>query len=76
MNHNWGNGKRKKTNFRPDVGTFAQNLGPKTFFRKFYLYYMLDIVANYHAILRKGCVPNLGKYQKPNFGPSSSFTSS
>ena len=31
-----------KTNFGP-------NLGPKNVFRRFYLYWILDIVASYHC---------------------------
>ena len=36
MNQTWENGK--KPNFGPDFGPFGPNLGPQTFFRRFYLY--------------------------------------
>ena len=45
MNQTWENGK--KLNFEPDFGLFGPDLGTQIFFRKFYLYQMLGIVANY-----------------------------
>ena len=36
MNQTWENGE--KTNFGPNFGVFDPNLGPKIFFRGFYLY--------------------------------------
>ena len=36
--------------FRPNFGLLGPNLDPQSFFRGFYLYYMLDIVASYHRI--------------------------
>ena len=35
MNQTWENGK--KTIFGPDFDLFGPNLGPKNFFRRFYL---------------------------------------
>ena len=40
----------KSPNCRPDFGQFELNLGPKIVFRGFNLYYMLNIVTNYHCI--------------------------
>ena len=48
----------KKTNFETDFGRFDPNLGSKTFFLKFYLYYMLDIVASYHCMQYQGELMN------------------
>ena len=36
MNQTWEN--VKKINFGADFGSFGSNLGPKNFFRRFYLY--------------------------------------
>ena len=44
-NVEWKNDK--KTNFGPNFSPFGLNLGPKTFFWAFYLYYVLEIVASY-----------------------------
>ena len=48
MNQTWENGK--KPSFRADFGPFSPNLDLKNFFHKFYLYNMLDIIANYYCI--------------------------
>ena len=39
-----------KRNFGPDFGPFGPNVDPKYFFRGFYCFEMLDIVASYHRI--------------------------
>ena len=48
MNQTWENGK--KTNFVPGFGPFWSEVGPQKFFRGFYLYKLLYIVANYHCM--------------------------
>ena len=48
MNQIWENGK--KLSFGTDFGLFGQNVSPKSFFHKFYLYYKLDIVLSYHCM--------------------------
>ena len=45
----------EKRNFGPD---FGPNSGPPNFFRGFYLYLMLDIVASYHCIQSQGKLMN------------------
>ena len=40
----------KKPSLGTNISPFGPNLGPKIFFRGFYLYYMLDIVASYHCM--------------------------
>ena len=40
----------KKRNFRPDFEPFGPNVDPKYFFRGFYFFEMLDIVASYRRI--------------------------
>ena len=52
MKKTWEN--CKKNNFRPDFGSFVPNLGPKKFFRGFYLYLMLEIFASYHCMIFQG----------------------
>ena len=52
MNQTWENGK--KPSFKPDFGPFGPNLGPKTFFRGFHLYWMLYIAASYHCMQFQG----------------------
>ena len=44
-NIEWKNDK--KTNFGPNFNPFGLNLGPKTFFWAFYLYYVLETVTSY-----------------------------
>ena len=39
--------KWQKTNFGPNFNPFGLNLGPKTFFWAFYLYYVLETVTSY-----------------------------
>ena len=56
MNQTWENDK--KPNFGTDFDPFAWNLGSKTFFHGFYLYYMLDIVASYHCMQFQGKLMN------------------
>ena len=61
----------KKPNFGLILACLAQIWAPKTFFREFYLYKMLDIIASYH------CMPFQGKLiiltqengKRPHFGP-------
>ena len=45
----------KKRSFGP---YFGPHLGPQNFFREFYFYYMLDIVASYHCIQLQGKLMN------------------
>ena len=66
MKKTWESWK-KPPNFRPDFGSFVPNLGPKRFFRGFYLYLMLEIFASYHCMIFQGklmtqthFVPDLG----------------
>ena len=40
----------KKSNFGPDFEPFGPNVDPKYFFRGFYFFEMLDIVASYRRI--------------------------
>ena len=56
MNQIWKNGK--KPSFGTNFGPFSLNLGPKYFFHKFYLYYMLDIVAIYRCMQFQGKLMN------------------
>ena len=69
INQSWGNGK--KPSFGTDFGPFGPNLGSKTFFHEFYLYYMLDIVASYHCMEFQGKLMNQTweNSKKTNFGP-------
>ena len=46
MNQTWENGK--KPSFGSNFGPLWLKFGPQKVFEKFYLYCMLDIVANYH----------------------------
>ena len=46
-NKTWENGK--KPSFRPNFDPFDPNLGFKNFYDRFYLYYLLDIIASYHC---------------------------
>ena len=41
---------KKNPSFLPDFGLCGPNLGPKFFFREFYLDQMSDIVASYHCM--------------------------
>ena len=54
----WENGK--KPNFEPDFGLFGLSLGSPSFFWGFYLYWMLQIVANYHCM----------QFQEKKYDPS------
>ena len=58
--------------FGPNVGIFGPNLVPKFFFRTFYLYWKLNIVASYRSMQFQGKLMNQtwenGK--NPNFGPN------
>ena len=56
VNQSCTNGKRP--NFGPGVGSFGPKLPPPPnfFFRGFYIYWMLGIVASYH------CMQFQGKY--------------
>ena len=45
---------QKKPSFRPDFGPFHPNLGPQFFFRGFYLYQVLGIIASYCCKLVSG----------------------
>ena len=69
MNQTWENDKR--LSFRPDFGPFGPNLDPQIFFREFYLYWMLDIVASYHCMQSQGKLMNKTweNDKKPSFGP-------
>ena len=57
----------KKSNFGPNFGSFALNLGPKHFFRGFCLL-ILDVrhccKLSLYVVLRKNNEPNLRKWQK------------
>ena len=57
---NWKNGK-KKPNFRPDFGSF-----------EFYLYWMLEIVWNYHCMQFYGklIIQTQENGKKPHFKPN------
>ena len=50
--------EKKKPNFGADFGLFGPNLGLQTFFRGFYLYLMLEIVATYHCMHFQGKLMN------------------
>ena len=52
MNKNLENSK--KPNFGPNFGLLGTNLGPKIFFRGFYLCWVSGIVASYHRIQFQG----------------------
>ena len=52
MKETWKNGK--KTKFGHDFGPFWSKFGPKIFFRRFYLYEMLYILASYQYIKFQG----------------------
>ena len=56
MNQTRENGK--KPSFRTNFGPFGPNLGPKNFFHRLYLYYMLEIVASYHCMKFQGKLMN------------------
>ena len=57
----------------PILGKFGP---PKLFFREFYLYLMLDIIASYHFKQFQGKLMNLiwkngqKPYFRPDFGPN------
>ena len=56
----------KKLILGPNLTRFGPNLVPKIIFRRFYLYLMLGIDANYHCMKHqeKNNEPNLRKWQK------------
>ena len=62
--------KWQNSSFRINFGPFRPNLGPKNFFHRFYLYFMLDIVASYHCLQfqRKVMNQTWENYKKPSFG--------
>ena len=69
--------QKNPPSFCPEFSPFGPNLGPKFFFRRFYLYQMLDIVASYHCMQFEGKLKNQtweNGEKKPsfgsNFGPS------
>ena len=64
MSQTWEKGK--KSSFRP-------KFGPKIFFRGFYLYCMLDIVASYHCMRLQGKLTNQiwENDEKPSFRTNS-----
>ena len=68
MQKTWENGK--KPSFGTDFGHIGPNLGPKIFFRGFYLCFTLDIIASYHCMQFQGKVMNLTweNCKKPSFG--------
>ena len=68
MNETSENVKKKNLDqICPSPQIWAQKL----FFRGFYLYYMLDIVASYHCIQFQGklTIQTQENVQKPHFGP-------
>ena len=54
-----------------DFGPFVPNFGPKNFFRWFYVYWMLGIVASYHRMEFQGklMIQTQENGKKPHFGP-------
>ena len=56
INQTWEN--RKNLVSELILATLAQMWAPKNFFGKFYLYYMLDIVASYHCMQFQGKLIN------------------
>ena len=69
--------QKNPPSFCPEFSALGPNLGPKFFFRRFYLYQMLDIVASYHCMQFEGKLKNQtweNGEKKPsfgsNFGPS------
>ena len=67
MNQTWENDQ--KPSFRAD---FGPTLHPENFFRRFYLYLILYIVASYHCMLFQGKLMNQPweNGRKPSFGPN------
>ena len=57
--------KWQKPNFGPNFGSVGPNLGPKNFFRRFYLYYMLKTL--YHCIKFQVKLM-IQTQEKPHFG--------
>ena len=55
-NQSWEN--YKKPSSRPDLDPLGPNLGNHIFFRGFYLYKMLDIIASYHSMEFQGKLMN------------------
>ena len=57
----------------PILAHFCPNLVAQIFFRWFYLYQMLEIVASYHCMHFQGKLLNQTweNCKKPNFGPNS-----
>ena len=67
MKQTWGNSKK------PTFGTILaplHQIKPQIFFHRFYLYYMLDIVASYHCMELQGKLmkQTWGNSKKPTFG--------
>ena len=64
--------KWQKLSFGANFGPFSTNLGPKTFFQRFYLYNMLEIVARYHCMQfqRKQMNETWENDKKLTFGPN------
>ena len=54
----------------PNLARFGPNLVPKSFFRRFYFYWMLEIVASYHFKQFKENLVNWTweNSKKPSFG--------
>ena len=53
---NWK--KRQKIISRSDFGSFGPNLSPNNYFRGFYNYQMLDIIASYQCMQFQGKIMN------------------
>ena len=72
MDKSWENDK--KPTFGPDFGSFDPNFGPQIFFRGFYTYKMLDIVASYHCMQFQGklMIQTQENGKKPHFRPQKS----
>ena len=48
----------KRPYFRLDFGLLGQNVGPQNLFRRFYLYWSLEIVPSYHPMQFTGMLMN------------------
>ena len=68
MNQTRENGHENCANFT----SFGSNQDPQSFFRKFYLYQMLNIVASYHCRQFEGklMIQTREKGEKPHFRPN------
>ena len=73
MHQTWENGE--KTLVLGQILAPLVQIWPKNFFHEFYLYYILDIVANYHCMQFQGKLMNQTWENdqkpsvRPNFGP-------